>query len=138
MSTFVDKLTNAVREGQKKRKRLEEFEESAFKEKLAKEWKSFKKKILEKAESSGETCYIMSLDFKKHREFQPYAVDIWNNLPEDLGKLRNTEGCSVTLEHGNDGAHSWDVIINVTRRVNALKDKELKVEEDEPAANMAS
>jgi hypothetical protein len=138
MSTFVDELVNAVCEGQKKRKRIAEFEECAFKEKLTKEWKAFKKKTLEAAGSSGETCYIMSLDFSKNFEFRPRAMDIWHNLPEDLEKLRHTEGCSVLLEHGTDGVHTWEVIINVTRRVNALNKRKLKVEEDEPAANRAS
>ena len=133
MSTFVDKLTNAVREGQKKRKRLEEFERDSLKGKLAKEWNSFSKTTLKEAESSGRTCYIMSVDFKKNLEYQPNNKDIMDNLPEDLKNLHGTEGCCVRLEYGNDGAHTWDVIVSCTGRVNALNDKERKAEEEESA-----
>ena len=138
MRTFVDELTNAARVGQKKRKRVAEFEQDAFKEKLAKEWNSFRKAMLKEAESSGQTRYLMPLDFKKNHEFRPSRVDIWHNLPEDLEKLRHTEGCSVQLEHGTDGAHPWEVIVSVTGRVNALNDKDQKAEEKESATNKES
>ena len=131
MSTFVDELTDAVREGQKKRKRLAEFEQCQFKEKLAKEWTAFRTAMLKMAESSGDTRFIMPLDFSKHREFLPFAVDIWDNLPEDLEKLRHTEGCNVRLEHGTDGMNTWEVIVSITGRVNALNDKDQKAEKKE-------
>tara|TARA_B100000963_G_scaffold318520_1_gene299714 strand:- start:3904 stop:4320 length:417 start_codon:yes stop_codon:yes gene_type:complete len=138
MSTFADKLTNAVREGQKKRKRLEEFERDSLKGKLKKEWNSFSKVTLEEAESSGRTCYIMPLDFKKNQEYQPTNKDLIENLPKDLKEMRNTEGCSVRLEYGSDGAHTWDVIVCCTGRVNALNDKEREADEEEEAADRAS
>jgi hypothetical protein len=138
MSTFVDELTNAAREGQKKRKRIAEFEQDLFKEKLTKEWTLFRKAALEEAGSSGATCHIMPLDFSKNREFRPFPVDIWDNLPEDLEKLRHTEGCNVRLEHGTNGAHTWEVIVSITGRVNALNDKDLKAETKESDTNQGS
>lgn len=138
MSTFADELTKAAREGQKKRKRTEVFERDSLKSKLAKEWNAFSKKTLAEAEWSGRTCYTMSVNFKKNHEYQPSNRDIMDNLPEDLQDLRNTEGCSVGLEYGNDGAHTWDVIVSCTGRVNALNDKELKAENEASATNKES
>lgn len=128
MSTFADEFAKAAREGQKKRKRLEEFERDSLKDKLAKEWRSTKKSVLESAESSGATCFIIHIDFKKNQEYQPNNRDITDNLPEDLKKLRDTEGCDARLEYGHDGAHTWEIILSCTGRVNALNDKDLQAE----------
>lgn len=128
MGTFADELTKAARKGQKKRKRVEEYERDSLKDKLAKEWKSSKGSMLADAESSGATCFIIPIDFKKNQEYQPNNRDITENLPEDLKKMRETEGCGVRLEYGNDGAHTWEIIVSCTGLVNALNDKELKAE----------
>ena len=135
MGTFADELTKAAREGQKKRKRLEEFERDSLKTKLAREWNSFSKETLNEAESSGATCFTMYINFEKNQEYQPSARDIMDNFPEDLKKMRNTEGCGVRLEYGNMGAYTWEIIVSCTGRVNALNDKELEAETEELDAN---
>jgi len=135
MGTFADELTKAAREGQKKRKRVEEFERDSLKDKLAKEWQSTKKSMLKDAESSGATCFVMCINFEKNQEYQPNKKDITDNFPEDLKKMSDTEGCGVRLEYGNLGAHAWEIFVSCTGRVNALNDEELKAEAAESDAN---
>lgn len=128
MITFADEFAKAARQGQKMRKRLKEFERDSLKDKLAKKWSFTKNRVLEDAESSGATCFIMPIHFKKNLEYQPNNRDIMDNLPEDLKKLRDTEGCDVRLEYGKDGAHTWEIIVSCTGRVNALNVKDLQAE----------
>lgn len=101
-SALGDALVAAAVEGYRKKRRLHEYERLELPNRIEREWRDEKNRILRSAEQNALSYHVFEFAGDKFREFDPTVEDVTNALPEELKEMMADPRFEVKVDQRDD------------------------------------
>tara|TARA_Y100000739_G_scaffold172490_1_gene150233 strand:- start:22 stop:447 length:426 start_codon:yes stop_codon:yes gene_type:complete len=102
-SALGDELVAAALEGYRKKRRLHEYERLELPNRIEREWKDCKSRIMRTAEERALSFHVFEFNAAdKFHEFEPTVEDITNALPVALKEMMADPRYEVTVDQRED------------------------------------
>jgi len=102
-SALGDALVAAAVEGYRKKRRLYAYEREELPNRIDREWKHEKNRMMRTAEQNALSFHVFEFDAgDKFREFHPTVEDVTNALPEELKEMMADPRFEVKVDQRDD------------------------------------
>ena len=102
-SVLGDALVAAALEGDRKKRRLKEYERLELPNRIDRVWRDEKNRMMRNAEQSAISYYVFEFNAgDKFHEFEPTVEDIRNALPEELKEMMADPRFEVKVDQRED------------------------------------